>query len=1121
MFPSKGIWLVRIPAFRDIRTECEREGLTVKRLLWYFSAALTMLACAATLSAQSITGDLIVNVVDPSGSAVANARLDLAQAATNVHLQGATNNGGNYLFSQLKPGTYTLDVSAPSFRTSNVSDVVIGIGQRSQLEVKLTIGSISEKVDVSAASETVLAENASVGQVINTQAIVDLPLNGRNFIQLAQISAGAAPVGIGTSPATSWTGRTDSTLSIDGGRETNNSFLVDGIETRNSRFGSAGIRPSADAIEEFSVQRSTFGAEFGRSSAIINTTIKSGTNGVHGAVFEFLRNRNFDAKDFFANRAGSSKPAFTQNNFGTAIGGPVMLPHYKGKDKTFWFFNYEGFRQRQANTATGLYPSPAQMAGNLADDSAGTGIFPKASAICAASPTSAKCHDVLDPTTGLPFSGNVIPTSRLDPTVQKQLPFQPKPNVSVAQNSAAFPSFNTIGFPKTINDWDQYNVRMDHHFTSNDLIYGTFSNADETLLRPALRPFGGDVFPQTDRLYTVTYSRILSAATVNELRFGYNRSLTYRTAETSNTKDYASQVFGLKNTSPNPFDFGVPNFNPSGFSGVGSLSEAIGATDTNFQVTDNLSWNTRRHNIRLGLTVSPKKYDQITDFSGNPSFTFDGRFTGIQGLGLGDMLLGIPYSASGALGDSSQKMRTTFYAGYVQDDWRITPTLNVNLGLRYEYASYPIEQRGKALVFAPDLGGIVYSNQGVRASIVDPDYNNLAPRVGFAWRPTFLKNTVVRGGAGIYYATDNWNELQFEVIGPPFYQSQTLNSDPVKPTLFMNNLLPSFAASPNLSPFSFDRHDKTPYISQWSFGVQRTFSQDYIFDLNYQGSTGQKLPQRRNLNIATLDPTGTVPIAARVPFPQYGFILLTYDGGWSSYNALTARLEKRFTKGFFLLASYTWSKSLDLGSTDEFSAVSRDFKNWDKGRSAFDVPQRLVLSYVYELPFGRGRHFGGGVSGAMDKFIGGWQTTGITTFAAGQYQTASLGTDWLNAGSFTTSRPDIIGPIDASRSLPDAYVPFAALRYPIDSTGARVHLEGNAGRNTIEQPGINNWDLGVFKNTRVTERFNTQFRWEMFNAWNHTQFGPASLNLSSANFGKITSTLVGPRRMQFGLRITF
>jgi hypothetical protein len=1083
--------------------------------------ALSLLSTVALL-AQSITGDLVVNVTDPSGAVVSGAKLVLTQIETDQRLVGQTDTLGNYLFSQLKPGAYRLDVSVSGFQMANITDIVIAIGQRARVDAKLTVGSVTETVNVSAAAETLLnAESASVGQVIHNEPIVELPLNGRNFIQLAQITAGASPIGIGNSPATSWTGRSDSTLSLAGGRETNNSFLVNGVETRNARFGSAGIRPSADAIDEFRVQRSTFGAEFGRSSAIINSTIRSGTNALHLSVFEFIRNRNLDANDFFANRSGRSKPAFTQNNYGTAVGGPVVLPGYNGRNKTFWFFNYEGFRQRQANTATGTYPSPAQMAGNLADDSAGTGILPLSSPLCQANPTSRKCHDVIDPSSGLAFPGNVIPPSRLDSIVQKQLPWQPKPNVAVAPNSPAFPLFNTVGFPKRINDWDQYNVRIDHHFSSNDILYGSFSDSNETLLAPALRPLGGDVYPQTDRLYTVTYTRIISPSKINEFRFGYNRSVTYRTAETSNTRDYAKEVFALKNSSPNPFDFGVPDFNPTGFSGVGSLSEAIGATDANIQFTDNFSWNSRKHNIRLGLTISRQRYDEITDFSGNPSFNFDGRFTGVQGLGLGDMLLGLPISASGALGDSSQFLRTTFYSGYIQDDWRATPNITLNFGLRYEYAAAPAETRGKALVFAPDLGTVVYANHGVRPSIVDPDWNNFAPRFGFTYRPSFLKNTVVRGGFGIYYATDNFNEEQFKVIGPPFYQSQTLNSDPTKPTLFMSDMLPSFGASPNLNPFTFDRHNRTPYLSQWSFGIQRTFQRDYILEVEYTGSTGQKLPERRNLNIATLDPTGAVPISARVPYPQYGFILLTYNGGWSSYNAMTTRLEKRFAGGLFMLASYTWQKALDLGATDDFSAISVQFKNWDKGHSTFDVPHRLVYSYIYELPFGRGKRFAGGVDPVLNKIVGGWQMTGITTFARGQFQTPSLGVDWINAGTFTTSRPNIVGPIGAGRTLPDAYLNPAAFDYPRDAAGNRIHVEGNSGRGSIEQPGINNWDIGIFKNTRIGERFNAQFRWEMFNAWNHTQFGTANLSLASSNFGRITGVLVSPRRMQFGMRLTF
>jgi hypothetical protein len=326
----------------------------------------------------------------------------------------------------------------------------------------------------------------------------------------------------------------------------------------------------------------------------------------------------------------------------------------------------------------------------------------------------------------------------------------------------------------------------------------------------------------------------------------------------------------------------------------------------------------------------------------------------------------------------------------------------------------------------------------------------------------------------------------------------------------MSDMLPSFAASPNLNPFSFDRHNRTPYLSQWSFGIQQSFKRDYLFELEYAGSTGQKLPERRNLNIAALDPTGKIPIAARVPFPAYGFVLLTYNGGWSSYNALTARLEKTFSNGLYMLASYTWEKSLDLGATDEFSAVSAFFKKFDKGISTFDVPHRFVYSYVYELPLGRGKRFGSGMNPALNKIASGWEMTGITTFAMGQFQTPSLGVDWLNLGSFTTSRPDIIGDLKSGRSFPDAYLNPAVFARPA------THVEGNAARGSIEQPGLNNWDLGIFKNTKVGERFNAQFRWEMFNAWNHTQFGTANTNVASVNFGKIGGTLVGPAACSSG-----
>ena len=1075
--------------------------------------------------AQSISGDLVVNVVDSSSSMVSAAKLSLTEVETKVRQESVTDSLGNALFPQLKPGTYQLEVTAAGFQTRTVSDIRIQVGQRARVNVEMAIGQLTESVTISAAAATLLnSESAAIGQVMDHQAIVNLPLSGRNFIQLATLTSGAVPIGIGTSPSTSWTGRSDMTLSIAGGRESNNSFLLNGIETRNARFGSVGIRPSIEAIQEFKIQRSTFGAEFGRSSAIVNTTLRSGTNGLHGSVFDFWQNRELNATDFFLNRTSRSNPPLNQHNFGTAVGGPVMIPKvYDGKNRTFWFFNYEGVRQRSSSAATALYPSLAQLGGNLADDSTGTGILPRSSALCTANPAARRCVDVIDYTSGLPFPNNVIPANRIDPTTKLAHQFIPSPNVAVPANSVNFPTFNTVATPSQINDWDQYNVRIDHQVSPRDMIFGSFSYSNEDRDLKALRPLGGEGFPLKNRLVTMTWNHTVNANMLNEFRFGFNRSVTYRLSETSFTKDYAKEVFNLKNIATQPIVYGVPSFNLGTFSAVGSISQAIGATDENTQFTDNFSIIRGKHNFRTGFQISRQAYFQVTNFNGNPTFTFNGAYSGLQttlGTGLADFLLGTPSAAGGAVGDGQQDMRSTFYGFYLQDDWRILPNFTINVGLRYEFARSPVEINNHSLFFSTDLRRVVLAGQGVRPDIVDPDYNNWAPRFGFNWNPKFVKNLVVRGGAGIFYATDNLNEEQFKVNGPPFFQAQTLTGDARTPTLFMRDMLPSFSTSPAISPFTFDRLNRTPYIMQWSFGLQKSLGTDWLIEAEYAGSRGNKLPQRRNLNAGTVDPTGTIPIANRVPFQGFGpGMLITYNGGWSSYNALTAKVERRFAAGLYLLGSYTWQKSLDLGATDEFSTISTEYKKWDKGHSTFDVPHRFVASFAYELPFGRGKKFGSGMNKAVDLVLGGWQTNGILTFAQGQFQTLNLGSDWILVGSFSRSIPQLVGDPFAGRSLPDRYWNAGAFDFPRDAQGNRIRVVGNAGRNTYQQPGLNNWDLSMFKNFKMTERFTTQFRWETFNTLNHTQFGSANVNTQSATFGAITSTRVTARRMQLGLKV--
>ena len=1076
--------------------------------------------------AQSISGDLVVRVADSSKSTIVGAKLKLTEVQTKINQSSVTDSLGTALFSQLKPGKYQVEVTMPGFQPQIIQDIRLQVGQRARVEVEMQVGHLTESVTVSAAATTLLnRESAAIGQVMDHETIVNLPLSGRNFLQLAALTSGAVPIGIGTSPASSWTGRSDMTLSIAGGRESNNSFLLNGIETRNARFGSVGIRPSIEAIQEFKIQRSTFGAEFGRSSAVVNTTLRGGTNSLHGSVFDFWQNRELNGTDFFLNRTGRSKPPLNIHNFGTAVGGPMLIPKiYNGKNRTFWFFNYEGTRQRSSSAATGLYPSRAQLQGNLADDSTGTGIFPLGSPVCAANPTSRKCANVLDPlSNNVPFAGNIIPSSRLDPTTQLAIQFMPTPNVAITPNLPVFPTFNTVGTPSQINDWDQYNIRLDHQLSSRDNIFGTFSHSNEDRNLKALRPFGGESFPLRNRLLTSTWNHTFSPSILNEFRFGFNRSVTYRLSETSFTKDYARDIFKLKNIATEPIVYGIPAFNVSGFSATGSISQAIGATDENLQFTDNFSVIRGKHNMRAGFQISRQAYFQVTNFSGNPSFNFDGRYTGLQttvGTGIADFLLGVPGAAGGAVGDGQQDMRSNFYGGYIQDDWRILPNFTINIGLRYEFARSPVEINNRSLFFSTDLRRVVLAGQGVRPDIVDPDYNNWAPRFGFNWSPAFLKNFVVRGGAGIFYATDNFNEEQFKVNGPPFFQAQTLVGDTRVPNLFMRDMLPSFSTSPAISPFTFDRLNRTPYVNQWSFGLQKSFGTNWVLEAEYAGSSGSKLPQRRNLNAGRVDPTGTIPIAQRIPYANFGpGMLITYNGGWSSYNALTAKIEKRFSQGFYLLGSYTWQKSLDLGATDEFSTISTEYKKWDKGRSTFDVPHRLVASFAYEIPVGRGKKYMTNLSKAANFLVGGWQTNGILTFSQGQFQTLGLGSDWIQVGSFSRSIPQVIGDPFAGTSKPDRYWNAGAFDFPRDAQGNRLRVVGNAGRNTYQQLGTNNWDLSMFKNFRINERFNTQFRWETFNSLNHTQFGSANTNTQSPTFGAITGTRVTARRMQLGLKV--
>jgi hypothetical protein len=1086
--------------------------------------------CLGAARAQSITGDVVVTVTDPTGAALPNASLALTQVDTAQKTVLASDSSGIAVFAQLKPGVYALAASAPGFEGTQLNNITVVIGQRTALDVKMQVGSVDNTVVVSASGASLLnSESAAVGQVIGKAAIEQLPLNGRNFIQLTQLTTGAAPIGQGNSPSTTWTGRTDTTVSFAGLRESDTSYLVNGIETRNARFGNTGIRPSIDAIQEFRVQRTTFGAEFGHSASIVNTDLLSGSNNFHMVLFELNRNKDYAANDYFSNHSGTPQPALNQNNFGATFAGPVRIPKlYDGRDKTFFMFNYEGFRQVQGVPLSGIYPSAAQLGGNLADNSAGTGMFPTDSSFCQATPSSSQCVDVVNPFTGAPFAGNVIPKGQLDETAQKALPYVLTANVAPVFSSSGVLAYNTHVTRDRTQHIDQYNVRLDQKISSRDSVYGTWSNSNDNLFTPSINPLGGNSAPLNDHLWTGTYTHIFGSSVFNELRGGVNDSATFRNAETAYGENYAQTLFGLNyGNNADPATFGIPNFTISGFGPVGSITEVIGADDKNYQIADNLSITRGKLTTVNGIQLIHERFNQITDFGSNPNLVYSEGYSALFANGsqdgengLSDFLLGAPYSITGALGDSSQQLHTNYYGLYTQNNWKVRPNLTLNLGLRYEFARSPIESRNRSQYYDPATNQFLYAGVSIRRSIVKPDYNNFAPRFGFAWRPDgdLFKNTVVRGGAGVYYSTDNFNEEQFKNQGSPFYLSRSNTPSKTTPVSIFDPFAGTSTSfpQPGANLFDIDPNNRTPYISQWGVSVQREFGGDYLVELEYAGGSGQKLPQRYNYNIGAIDPTGTVPLADRIAYPQYGFILITSNYGRSNYNAFTAKAEKRFSGGSSFLAAYTYSKAIDIGITDDFSALSRDFFKYDRGVSDYNVPQRLVISYNYQLPFGQGQRFLGSAPLALNYVVGGWQLNGISTFTKGQYNTPAYPGDNLNIGAFSTSRPDKVGDPAAGRKTPGEWFNAAAFAAPATPT-----TPGSAGRNSLEQPGYANFDMSLFKDFGIVEKANFQLRFESFNVFNHTQWGSASTTLGPG-FGSITSVRPNsPRVVQLGGRFSF
>jgi hypothetical protein len=1090
-----------------------------KRIKRLIVATSLVLGCCWAQETAEITG----RIVDQTGSVTPGAEIEIRSVGTNSKWDLRSNADGYYTQALLPPGDYRVAVKLTGFK-QEVRTLKLEVQQIMRLDFTLQVGTATETVEVVATAPMLESGNASIGQVIETQAISDLPLNGRNYLDLAKLSMGVTePSGNDQDGTAGDRAKNGGSFVANGTRSDMNNFILDGIDNNakivdQSNNTNVVIQPSVDALMEFKVETNVYSAEYGHSAgAVVNATIRSGTNKVHGTVFEFIRNDKVDARNFYLPPTDAT-PELRRNQYGATLGGPIK------KNKTFLFGSWQGTRQNSgAGTIVETLESPAFRAGDFS--SVKTAINDPTLTV----PNAAGTGFVKTP-----FAGNQIPASRISPTTKLLYQALPLPKSSAAAN-------NYIASPITMLSRDQWDQRGDQNFSNADKLFVRYSYYMTHFVNPGPLPvpvvgstnFQQSINDQTGHGAVLGETHVFGANFVNEFRSGYNR-VSNSLAPFVKENLLAQYGFGYIQAAPGLT--GLPTITRSGYSALGEaafLPDQKGS-DT-FQLNDGLTWSKGRHFVRAGGEYRWVRSRYHIWGNAHGTFAFSGAFTGNA---IADFLLGDPNTAtltSVFIGD----LRYKYYGGYINDDWKVTPRLTLNLGIRYEYLTPPYERNNLQSNFVVGPNKLIYPDNKVAPTtpaslamdvpagvdnrgLVQTHSNNWAPRAGMAYQ--LSRNTVIRAGGGIFYAEASaLGASGRPTANPPFRTNFTYTSDAVHPTLTFATGFPTDAVDPTrisaatTTFIAFNPTAATPAVYHWSFSLQQQVGK-FLLDTNYVGTKGTHLSVQYNINQAFPGP-GTV--AARSPFQGFTNITYTDSMGNSEYNALQVRLQRRYSNGISLLAAFTWSKSIDLGSGGLVGDLS--FRNvldvgWERAASSASVPRRLVLSYTYALPFGaRQRHrIGNRVLGAV---AGDWQLNGITTVRDGHPFTPTMNNSSANTGA---PRPDRV--LDKSGALPKDE---RSINHWFDTTAFTTPVQynyGNSGRDIVYSPGAVNFDFSIFKRYSVRklgDAGQVQLRFEGFNVFNHPQFGQPNANLSNVQVGTITFLTTTMRQLQAGLKIMF
>ncbi len=1116
-----------------------------------FLVALLTLVIPAT--AQTF-GEITGTVTDSSSAVVGAAIVVVTNTATSHMRQVVTNETGNYTVPFLPPGGYSVTVKKEGFKSATRNDVKLQVADSVRVNFAIEVGSITESVEVRGGAPLLTTESGTVGTVIDNRRIVELPLNGRNYLQMVALSPNvSAEQGAGGEAAARKGGtRTEKSLSVAGARNQFNHYTLDGLENTDMSYNIYALQPSIDALQEFKVETGVYSAEFGRAAVQINVATKAGSNEFHGTVFEFVRSDSFDAKEY--RQVGDTNP-FLRNQFGFTLGGRLI------RDRLFFMSNFETLREEKTLQGLSNVATNRLRAGDFS--ASGRTIFDPLSRTystdAAGNPRAVSAT---------PFPNNIIPTNRFNPISVKMLEFYPKPQRADDNILGNFARQR----PRPIT-WEQFNQRIDYTENAKSTWYGRFSWSDEDYKEIAsFEDQEANILTRTKQAL-LSNIRVFKPTIVNEFRFGFTEFKNDQQRFYANKRDVTAELGIIGLSSPVPLSYGTPSIGLGlGLTGFGEQGNGpfVGRTAI-FQLIDNMSIIRGKHSFRFGGEIRRDRYNETGNAFTRGSFgfgtiaTMDPANRAVTGHPFADYLLGEVSTPTRARAFSNGLFRATVLSAYFQDTWRLTPKLTAELGLRYEFTPpYHDKYRGIMNVIVYESGvyngdlvpgaktpvmirpgsgdfheGLPFRfNDGVPtttgndllgAETVKKDYNDFAPRVSLAYRPN--ENWTVRTGVGVFYVQDIVEarfDLSRNVGGRSQFtaDSEKPNANFNDPWKFEGGTCANWSGACQGPTFTLanNTNRRTPYMIQWLFNVQRQLGQDTVVEVGYLGNGGHKLELLRVWNQPVLrkGPNDARTLLQRSPFPAYGLIQAVDNHANSNYHGLALKAQRRFAKGITYLAGFTWSKATDQGSSIRNNTGENQFAtdNYNLRRehslSQFHNGRRFVSSVLYELPFGKGKKFLSG-SRAANLVAGGWQLGSIITLSDGTPINVGQIGDPLQIG--TPNVPDATGisPIPSNRT-PDNFWNAAAFNA---TNPELLYRYGNTGRNLLTTPGLKQWDFSLTKETAIGERHKVEFRFEAFNFPNHPNFlAPATDVRAAATFGKITSART-MREMQFGVKYLF